>query len=107
MAITLTESAARHLERQLAGHADRIGLKLGVKTTGCSGFGYKVDFASEVDPADAVFESHGIRLYIAPKDLALIDGTEVDYVRDGLNQSFRFNNPKAVAECGCGESFTV
>ena len=107
MAITLTESAAKHVGRHLAAADGPVGLKLGVKTTGCSGFAYRIDFASDVDPADQVFESHGVRVYVSPNDLKLIDGTEVDFVRDGLNQTFRFSNPNAVGECGCGESFSV
>ncbi|MFP5406873.1 MAG: iron-sulfur cluster assembly protein IscA [Gammaproteobacteria bacterium] len=107
MAITLTESAARHVSRFLQQRGSGVGLKVGVRTTGCSGMAYKLEYADTVDPADLSFESHGIQVFVDPLSLSYIDGTEVDFVRDGLNESFRFNNPNVSAECGCGESFTV
>jgi iron-sulfur cluster assembly protein len=107
MAITLTESAARHVSRFLESKGGDVGLRLGVRTSGCSGFAYQLDFADAMTPGDVVFESRGVKVYVDPKSLAFIDGTELDFVRDGLNQSFRFNNPKVTAECGCGESFSV
>lgn len=107
MAITLTESAARHISRFLEQRGCGVGLKIGVRTTGCSGMAYKLEYADTVDPSDLSFESRGVRVFVDPESLSFIDGTEVDFVREGLNESFRFNNPKVTAECGCGESFTV
>jgi iron-sulfur cluster assembly protein len=107
MAITLTESAARHVSRFLESKREGVGLRLGVRTSGCSGFAYQLDFADAMTPGDVVFESRGVKVYVDPKSLAFVDGTELDFVRDGLNQSFRFNNPNVAAECGCGESFSV
>lgn len=107
MAITLTESAARHISRFLEQRGSGVGLKVAVRTTGCSGMAYKLEYADIVDPSDLSFESRGVRVFVDPESLSFIDGTEVDFVREGLNESFRFNNPKVTAECGCGESFTV
>ena len=107
MAITLTETAARHVSDQIARRGKGIGLRLGVRTTGCSGLAYKLDFADEPDPADLAFESHGVKLFVDPESLRYIDGTELDFAREGLNEGFKFNNPNVSAECGCGESFTV
>jgi iron-sulfur cluster assembly protein len=84
-----------------------LGLRLGIKQTGCSGFSYVVDFADDVRPDDRVFEEHGVRVYVDPSSLLLVDGTRIDFVRQGLNESFRFDNPNVKGECGCGESFTV
>jgi iron-sulfur cluster assembly protein len=107
MAITLTESAARHVARYLAQRGKGIGLRLGVKTTGCSGLAYKLEYADAATPEDATFESHGVKVLVDPKSLSYIDGTELDFVREGLNEGFRFNNPNVKSECGCGESFKV
>lgn len=107
MSITLTERAAAHVTNTLAKRGKGIGLRLGVKTVGCSGLAYKVDFADTVEPADLRFESHGVTLLVDPKSLAVLDGMEVDYGREGLNAAFRFNNPNVKASCGCGESFSV
>jgi iron-sulfur cluster assembly protein len=107
MAITLTESAARHVSRFIEKRGRGVGLKLGVKTTGCSGMAYKIEFADMVAPEDAQFESHGVKVFVDPKSLPYIDGTELDFVREGLNEGFRFNNPNMKSECGCGESFNV
>ena len=107
MAIKLTEAAAHHVARSLESRGKGVGLKLGVRTSGCSGYAYRLEFADEIDPADLAFESHGVKVFVDPKSLEYLDGTEVDYVREGLNQSFRFNNPNVSAECGCGESFSV
>lgn len=107
MAISLTESAADRVRAHLAQRGRGLGLRLGVKETGCSGFSYVVDFADEARPDDRVFEDHGVRVYVDPAALPLIDGTRVDFVRQGLNESFRFDNPNVRGECGCGESFTV
>jgi len=107
MAITLTESAASHVSRFIARRGKGVGLRLGVKTTGCSGMAYKLEFADAANPEDAEFESHGVRVFVDPKSLPYIDGTELDFVREGLNEGFRFNNPNVKSECGCGESFSV
>ena len=107
MAITLTESAARHVSRYLERRGKGIGLRLGVRTTGCSGLAYKLEYADDLQPEDVSFQSHGVRVLVDPRSLAYIDGTELDFVREGLNEGFRFNNPNVKSECGCGESFKV
>jgi len=107
MAITLTERAAERARQYLAKRAPDAALRLGVKPTGCSGNAYVVEYAEAVGPEDRVFESDGVRIVVDQKSLALLDGTEVDYARSGLNESFRFRNPNEKARCGCGESFTV
>jgi iron-sulfur cluster assembly protein len=107
MAISLTSAAAERMRSQLTSRGRGLGLRLGVKETGCSGFSYVLDFADEARPDDQVFEDHGVRVYVDRPSLALIDGTKVDFVREGLNESFRFENPNVKGECGCGESFTV
>jgi iron-sulfur cluster assembly protein len=107
MAITLTESAAKHVSTYLQRRGKGIGLRLGVKTTGCSGLAYKLEYADDPLPEDVAFESHGVRVLVDPRSLAYIDGTELDFVREGLNEGFRFNNPNVKSECGCGESFKV
>ena len=107
MAVTLTDRAANHVQRYIAKRGKGVGLRLGVKTTGCSGLAYKLEFADEVQPEDQVFEANGVRVLIDPKSLAYLDGTELDYVREGLNEGFKFNNPNEKDRCGCGESFNV
>jgi len=107
MAITLTESAARHVDSYIAKRGKGLGLRLGVKTTGCSGMAYKLEFADAENPEDMQFESFGVKVFVDPKSLPYIDGTELDFVREGLNEGFRFNNPNSKGECGCGESFNV
>ena len=107
MAITLTESAAKHVSRFIEKRGKGVGLKLGVKTTGCSGMAYKLEFADTPAPEDKLFESHGVKVFVDPKSLPYIDGTELDFVREGLNEGFRFNNPNMKSECGCGESFNI
>lgn len=107
MAITLTEPAARHVSGYLARRGSGLGLRLGVRTTGCSGLAYQLDFADEPVPSDVEFESHGVKVFVDPKSLPFVDGTEVDFTREGLNEGFKFRNPNVAAECGCGESFTV
>ncbi|CAG2129712.1 Iron-binding protein IscA [Cupriavidus yeoncheonensis] len=105
--ITMTEKAARHVARYLERRGKGVGLRLGVKTTGCSGLAYKLEYVDELHPEDQVFETHGIKVIVDAKSLPYIDGTELDYAREGLNEGFRFNNPNVKDECGCGESFTV
>ena len=107
MAVTLSEAAARHVTKYLAKRGKGVGVRLGVKTTGCSGLAYKLEYVDEVAPEDELFEQHGVKLMIDPKSLAYIDGTELDFVREGLNEGFKFNNPNVKGACGCGESFTV
>jgi iron-sulfur cluster assembly protein len=107
MAITLSERAAGHVSRYLARRGRGLGLRLGVKTTGCSGLAYKLEYADQPFPEDLQFESHGVQIFVDPKSLAYIDGTELDFVREGLNEGFKFNNPNVKSECGCGESFNV
>ena len=107
MAITLTESAAKHVDAQFARRGKGVALRLGVRTSGCSGLAYKLEFADEVQPEDTRFESHGVTVIVDPKSLPYLDGMELDFAREGLNEGFRFNNPNVKAECGCGESFNV
>lgn len=107
MAITLTEKAANHVKNFLARRGKGLGLRLGVRTTGCSGLAYVLEYADEVRPDDQEFESHGVRVFVDPKSLAYLDGTELDYAREGLNEGFKFNNPNVKHTCGCGESFSV
>ncbi|HRE13751.1 MAG TPA: iron-sulfur cluster assembly protein IscA [Usitatibacteraceae bacterium] len=107
MAVTLTERAADHVLRYMDKRGKGIGLRLGVRTTGCSGMAYKLEFADEAAPEDVAFESHGVRVLVDPKSLAYLDGTELDFVREGLNEGFKFLNPNEKDRCGCGESFNV
>ncbi len=105
--ITLTEKAADHVRTFLAKRGKGVGLRVGVRTSGCSGLAYKLEFADAVNPEDHQFECHGVKLYVDPKSLQYIDGTELDYAREGLNEGFKFRNPRVKDECGCGESFNV
>ena len=107
MAVTLTDRAAEHVQRYIAKRGKGVGLRLGVRTTGCSGLAYKLEFADEILPEDNRFESNGVTVLIDPKSLAYLSGTELDYVKEGLNEGFKFNNPNEKDRCGCGESFNV
>ena len=107
MAILLTESAADRVRSHLAQRGAGLGLRVGIKKTGCSGFAYVVNYADEIHADDAVFEVRGVKVVVDPLSLPLIDGTLVDFVKQGLNEAFKFRNPKAKGECGCGESFNV
>ena len=107
MAVTLTEKAATHVQTFLAKRGKGLALRLGVRTTGCSGMAYKLEFADAIDPADVQFESHGVKVVVDPKSLPYLDGTQLDFAREGLNEGFKFNNPNVKDECGCGESFNV
>lgn len=107
MAITLTEQAAKHISNFITKRGKGIGLRLGVRTSGCSGMAYTLEFADEIGAEDMQFESHGVKVLIDAKSLAYLDGTELDYTREGLNEGFKFNNPNVKNQCGCGESFNV
>lgn len=107
MAISLTESAANRVRAHLAQRGRGLGLRLGVKETGCSGFSYVVDYADDTRANDRVFEDQGVKVFVDAASLQYVDGTRIDFVRQGLNESFRFENPNIKGECGCGESFTV
>jgi iron-sulfur cluster assembly protein len=107
MSITLTSAAADRVRHFLAERGHGVGLRLGVRKTGCSGFAYVVNYADEVGEKDRVFTSQGVQVLVDADSLALIDGTEIDFVRHGLNEAFRFRNPNVRGECGCGESFSV
>ena len=106
MTIHVTENAARHIRRALSAQGG-LGLRMGVKTVGCSGLTYTFDYATEVGPDDEVFESKDIKVVVGRLDLAFLDGSTLDFERSGLNDIFKVDNPKAIATCGCGESFTV
>ena len=107
MAVTITESAARHVAGQLASRGKGLGIRLGVTTSGCSGMAYVLEFVDEPSPEDQVFEDYGVKVFIDPKSMVYLDGTVLDFVREGLNEGLQFKNPNVSAECGCGESFTV
>ncbi len=107
MSITLTERAATHVQNYLTKRGKGIGLRFGVRTTGCSGMAYKIEFVDAASAEDQSFESNGVKVFVDPKSLVYIDGTELDFVREGLNEGFKFNNPKEKDTCGCGESFNV
>ena len=107
MAISLTAAAADRIQKFIASRGRGAGLKLGVRKTGCSGFAYVINYADEVAPQDLVFEDRGVKVYVDPESLPLIDGTTVDFVKQGLNEAFRFQNPNIKGERGCGESFAV
>lgn len=107
MAITLTETAADRVKAFLDNRGKGEGLRLGIKTSGCSGMAYVLEFIDEIGTDDKVFESQGVKIIVDPKSLLYIDGTELDYGKEGLNEGFKFNNPNVKDQCGCGESFTV
>lgn len=107
MSISLTENAAKHVRKSLDKRGKGVGLRLGVKTSGCSGMAYTLEFVDQLEEQDQVFESQGIKVIIDPKSLVYLNGTELDYAREGLNEGFKFNNPNVQNTCGCGESFTV
>ena len=107
MAITLAPAALERVKGYLASDPKAVGLRFGVRRTGCSGWGYSVDLAHGEEPGDTVFEQDGVRILVDADSLELVDGTEMDFLKQGLNEQFTFRNPKAAAECGCGESFTT
>jgi len=107
MSVTLTERAAKHVSTFIAKRGKGLGLRLGVRTSGCSGLAYKLEYADAVNPEDVLFESNGVKVLVDPKSLPYIDGTVLDFAREGLNEGFKFTNPNIKDECGCGESFNV
>ena len=107
MSVTITPRAAKRVQQFLEKRGKGVGLRLGVRTSGCSGMAYTLEFADETNPEELSFESCGVNVLIDPKSLVYLQGTELDFVREGLNEGFKFNNPNAANHCGCGESFTV
>jgi iron-sulfur cluster assembly protein len=107
MAVTLSPAAADRVQSFLAARGHGVGLRLAIKRTGCSGYAYVVNYAEEIGPKDTVFEDRGVKVVVDAGSLELVDGTQVDFVKQGLNEAFKFKNPKARSECGCGESFSV
>lgn len=107
MTISVTESAAGHISSQLQNRGKGEGIRLGVRTSGCSGLSYVLEFVDEVQPEDQVFESYGVKLFVDPKSMIYLDGTELNLVKNGLNEGLEFRNPNVAGECGCGESFSV
>jgi len=105
--VTLTEKAASHVQSFLARRGKGVALRLGVRTSGCSGMAYKLEFADAINPDDVQFDCHGVKVVIDPKSLPYLEGTELDYTREGLNEGFKFRNPNVKDQCGCGESFNV
>ena len=107
MAITLTEAAAQRVKKFLASRGKGAGLRLGVRTTGCSGLAYVLEFVDTIGADDEVFEDHGVKVIVDKKSIVYLNGTELDFTREGLNEGFKFNNPNVKDSCGCGESFNV
>ena len=107
MSVSLTPAAARHVAKSLSKRGSGIGLRLAVKTSGCNGFAYALEFVDAPNADDECFETHGVKVIVDPRSLGMLSGTELDFVREGLNEGFKFNNPNAKANCGCGESFAV
>ncbi len=107
MSITLTEKAASQVSKQLSKRGTGLGLRLGVKKSGCTGFAYVIDYADAIETNDAVFEQHGVKVVVKDGDLAFLAGLEVDFRREGISEAFKFHNPNIKATCGCGESFAV
>jgi iron-sulfur cluster assembly protein len=107
MSVILTENAAKHVQNFLSKRGKGLGLRVGVRTSGCSGMAYKLEFADEANSDDLQFVSNGVTVLIDPQSLPYIDGMELDYTREGLNEGFKFNNPNVKDSCGCGESFKV
>jgi iron-sulfur cluster assembly protein len=107
MSISVTQAAASHVDKHLAQRGKGVGIRVGVRTSGCSGMAYVLEFVDELAPGDEVFEDHGVKVIVDAKSLLYLDGTELDFVKEGLNEGFKFNNPNVTGECGCGESFNV
>jgi iron-sulfur cluster assembly protein len=107
MGVTMSASAAKHVANFIEKRGKGMGIRLGVRTSGCSGMAYKLEFVDEALEDDLIFESHGLKIVVDPKSLPYLDGTELDFVREGLNEGFKFKNPNVKDSCGCGESFNV
>jgi iron-sulfur cluster assembly protein len=107
MSVVLTEQAANQIRKQLQKRGKGVGLRLGIKKAGCSGFAYVIDYADQIAENDAVFEQHGVKVIVAAEQLDYLKGVELDYAKEGINEAFRFSNPNVKGTCGCGESFTV
>jgi iron-sulfur cluster assembly protein len=107
MGISLTQAAADHIQRHLHSRGSGLGIRVGVRTSGCSGMAYVLEFVDAANDDDYIFEGSGVKVFIDPESMVYLDGTELDFVKEGLNEGFQFKNPNASAECGCGESFTV
>ena len=107
MSISLTDSAATHVKNYLEKRGKGVGVRLGVKTTGCSGMAYTIEFADQIEDEDQVFEDKGVKVIVSPKSMVYLSGTELDFTREGLNEGFKFANPNEKDRCGCGESFSV
>ena len=107
MTVSLSDKAAKHVANYLVKRGRGLGLRLGVRTSGCSGMAYKLEFVDEVSPGDLVFESNGVKVFVDARSLPYLDGMELDYAREGLSEGFKFNNPNVKDQCGCGESFNV
>ena len=107
MGISMTQAAADHVAKFLANRGKGVGIRLGVRTSGCSGMAYVLEFADALESDDLVFEDHGVKVIVDPKSMLYLDGTELDYTREGLNEGFKFSNPNVKDDCGCGESFNV
>ena len=107
MSISLTDSAATHVKNYLEKRGKGVGVRLGVKTTGCSGMAYTIEFADQVEEEDQIFEDKGVKVIVNPKSMVYLSGTELDFTREGLNEGFKFTKPNEKDRCGCGESFSV
>lgn len=107
MGISVSQSAAQHISNFLSKRGKGLGIRLGVRTSGCSGMAYKLEFVDELQESDIEFDSNGVKVYTDAKSLTYLEGTELDFVREGLNEGFKFNNPNVKNQCGCGESFNV
>lgn len=107
MTITITEKAAAQIRKQLDKRGSGLGLRLGVKTSGCSGYAYVLDYAEQLAANEVVFEQYGVKVLVAEEDLDKLKGIELDYAKEGFNEAFKFNNPNVKGVCGCGESFSV
>jgi len=107
MAVTLTNSASERVRTYLVKRGHGLGLRVGVKKTGCSGYAYVIEYADSIEADDLVFDENGVKVVVDPKSLEFIDGTQVDFVKDGINEAFKFRNPNVKGECGCGESFSI
>ena len=107
MTVSVTEAAAKHIKRQLNLRGGGLGIRVGIRTAGCSGMAYVLEFVDEADVLDHRYQDNGVCVFVDPKSLVYLDGTEIDFVREGLNEGLEFKNPNAASECGCGESFNV